>query len=101
MSAYDFALPTAVSVLTRRYRVTINNELAEFGECNNVQGLISVNFKRCETPEIVARTFYHEIGHAFAWESGLSSFMTTSTEEMFVENLSALLCQLRAEWGTK
>jgi hypothetical protein len=66
-----------------------------WGECDVENAIIKVNPKKCGNNPQILRTLWHEIGHAFCWESGLASTrLGADGEEMFVETFSALICDL-------
>lgn len=87
-------LPRKVRILTRVYQIKVNNEIQKYAECDRHNCVITINKKKCETPAVIAQTLWHEIGHAFAWESGMCNFLESMAEEMFVENFAALIIDL-------
>jgi Zn-dependent peptidase ImmA (M78 family) len=87
-------LPKRVKVLTRWYEIKIDNKMEAFGECHYKERIIKVNVKKCEKKDVVRQTFWHEVGHAWCWESGISNNTNSTTEEMLVESFAAVLIDM-------
>ncbi len=88
-------LPKKVRVLTRWYKVQRDDSIDAMGKCDWNKGIITINVGFHELPCQVTRTLWHEIGHAYSWESGLhSTKLTMDAEEFFCETFSALICDL-------
>lgn len=85
-------LKEAVQVLSREYQVKYGKLDEEFGNCCRIGTEITIDPEQCSNSEQIRRTFYHEIAHAFAWESGLTSAgITGNAEELFAEAMASFL----------
>lgn len=94
-----FKLPSSIKVLTETYKVRvvkglIESEQAE-GMCDPGKYTIYIDDSLLLTPRALKRTFYHEVGHAFAFECGLHECLAASSIEMFCQSFSALICQVK------
>lgn len=94
----QFKLPKRIRVLTEVYRVKLIKGLVERDGCDGCLDpylfLISLDNTLLNKPRALKRTFYHEVGHAFCFESGLHEFLSAQSLEMFCQNFSALICQM-------
>lgn len=87
-------LPKKIRVLTRMYTVRTNNKISEYGRVDRHTCVIEINRQKCERPEVVMQTFWHEVGHAWVWEAGICNFLNGQAEEMAVESFAALVIDL-------
>lgn len=85
-----FRLPKSIPVFGRNYMIAYNDKLDAYGICNRHQGKIEINPAQCETKELIIKTLWHEIGHAWCWEAGMCNFLTSQAEEMIVESFANL-----------
>lgn len=56
--------------------------------------VIDSSFKEKGKERALDKVFWHEVGHAFAFESGLHEFLSADAREMFAQTFSVFLCQL-------
>lgn len=85
-----YKLPKSIPILGRMYSITYNESLDAYGICNRHRATIEINPVRCENKELIIKTTWHEIGHAWTWESGMCNFLSAQAEEMVVESFANL-----------
>jgi hypothetical protein len=86
-----YKLPKTISILGRLYTISYNPDLTgAYGQCDKVRGEIQINPVACGSKELILKTTWHEIGHAWCWESGMSNFLSSQAEEMVVESFANL-----------
>lgn len=64
-----YRLPRKIPILGRVYSISYNETLDAYGICNRHKATIEINPVRCENKELIIKTTWHEIGHAWTWES--------------------------------
>ncbi len=91
--------PKQVTVLGKLYRVSYVRGLMERDECEGfcapAKFEIVIDRELLKYPEYARRTFYHEVGHAFAIESGLHETLSADSIEMFCQAFSSFICSLK------
>jgi hypothetical protein len=92
-------VPKQVNVLGETYKIRlvaglVTREHAE-GYLEPDKFLISLDSKLVENERYFWRVYWHEVGHAFAHESGLHEFMSAQALEMFCQAFSALMVQMK------
>lgn len=68
-----------------RYLMRLSGD--DFGGFDPETLTIRISKTRCQTPEAVWATVWHEMAHASLWVSGWGSFLTPKTEEAVVTAL--------------
>lgn len=90
-------LPKKISVLGHDYKIARVRGLMEKegieGSCSSHEFLISVDASLKGL--VLRRVLYHEIGHAYCYESGLHEIMSHQALEMFCQTFSGLLESLK------
>lgn len=91
-------IPKYITVLGEKYRVKVIKGLSEDqgldGLCDPHSFTILLDASLLRHPRALKRTFYHEVGHAFAFECGLSEFMSAAALEMFCQSFGSFVCSL-------
>lgn len=90
-------LPKKISVLGQEYKIKQVKGLMEKenieGSCSSHEYLISVDASLKGL--VLRRVLYHEIGHAYCYESGLHEIMSHQALEMFCQTFSGLIESLK------
>lgn len=85
-----------IKVLGETYRVVFKKNLMEseglegYADPHNYLIVVDASLKG----RARLKAFWHEVGHAFAFESGLHEFLSADAREMFAQTFSVFLCQL-------
>lgn len=92
-------VPKTVKVLGEVYNVRlveglINDEGAE-GMCCPTTYTISIDPTLLAEPRAFLKCYWHEVGHAFAFESGLHDSLSPQACEMFCQAFSNFICKLK------
>lgn len=88
-----------VRVLGEVYKVRlakglIEREQAE-GLCCPYTYTISIDASLIDNPRAFLKCYWHEVGHAFAFESGLHDSLSPQACEMFAQAFSNFVCKLK------
>lgn len=90
-------LPKKISILGQDYTIKPVKGLMEResieGSCSSHEFLISVDASLRGL--VLRRVLYHEIGHAFCYESGLHEILTGQALEQFCQTFSGLYESLK------
>jgi hypothetical protein len=79
-----------VPILGELYSVTFET-MPELGLCDFLECSIKLNADLKNHPDQLWRVLRHEIGHAFAYQSGLSDYMNAREQEMIAQLIGNLL----------
>lgn len=88
-----------IKVLGEVYKVSlveglIESEQAE-GLCCPTSYTISIDSSLTSSPRAFLKCYWHEVGHAFAFESGLHDSLSPQACEMFAQAFSNFICKLK------
>lgn len=90
-------IPRRVNVLSEVYLVKWQRGLREShgadGMCDPDKYTIYLDPALRSNARVLKRVLWHEIGHAYCFESGLHENLHLQAIEMFCQNFSALVCQ--------
>lgn len=89
-------LPKTVTVLGEVYKIKLVTGLME---ADGVEGFCDAHlYMICIDKSIkkraLAKVYWHEVGHAFAYESGLHEFLSPQAREMFAQTFSNFMCKI-------
>ena len=89
----------SITILGEVYKIKLIKGLME---SEGVEGYVEPHdYEICidaglaRNKRVFLRTFYHEVGHAFAFESGLHEFLSGQALEMFCQSFSKVMCDLK------
>lgn len=86
-----------IKVLGESYQIKLVDGLMDEGIeglCCPHQYLIKIDKSLFKNKRAYKKVLWHEIGHAFAFESGLHEFLSAQSLEMFCQTFSNFMCQL-------
>ncbi len=90
-------LPPRITVLSEVYKVKWKRGLAESqgadGMCDPMAYTIYLDASLKTNPRALKRIFWHEVGHAFCFESGLHENLPLAGIEMYCQAFSGFMCQ--------
>ena len=78
------------SILGEIYEISFE-DLKNLGECDALTCTIKLNSELKQNKEQLWRVLRHELGHAFAYQSGLSDYMNNREQEMFAQTMGNFL----------
>lgn len=86
-------LPTSITVLTQKY---IIKRVADLADKDGIDGYVeastfTIGLDSELVGQLLFKTFWHEVGHAFALESGLGESLSADALEMFCQSFSSFI----------
>ena len=87
-------LPKQVSVLGETYVIKRIASLMEREGCEGwcCSHTYTIAIDSSIKGRALAKVYFHEVGHAFAFESGLHEFMNPQSREMFAQAFANFMC---------
>ena len=89
-------LPKSVQILNAKYKIKFDKSLKDrnrVGECDLFDKIIMLD------PDLkddsLKQTLWHELIHAYQFESGLMQFMETQACEMMAESMASFIISVR------
>lgn len=89
--------PKSIMVLSEEYKIKLVDGLMERDQLEGYVDphsfTIYLDKSLQKNQRAFWRTYWHEVGHAFAMESGLHEVLSAQAIEMFCQNFSAVMIQ--------
>lgn len=87
-------LPKIVGVLGEVYKIKLVSKLMEREGCEGwcCSHTYTIAIDSSITGRALEKVYWHEVGHAFAFESGLHEFMNPQSREMFAQCFANFMC---------
>lgn len=93
--------PKKVKVLSETYTIKLSSDLLLTENAEGItypdRYLILIDKSLLKTPRAFHRALWHEIAHAYMFESGVHEFTSGQAIEMVAQSLSGFIIQLRSQ----
>lgn len=90
--------PKRITVLGQAYRIRVVSGLMRDHDAEGMylpqKRTILIDRELLEFPDYALRTLWHEIGHAYALESGLHESLSPDALEQFCQTFSAVVIEI-------
>lgn len=90
-----------IMILGESYKLIYKKGLSEreglegYADPHRYEIVIDSSFLEKGKERAHAKVFWHEVGHAYAFESGVHEFLGADAREMFAQTFSVFMCSLK------
>lgn len=92
-------IPKKITVLGEVYKIYVVEGLMETdgleGFCSGHEHKIAIDVLLVENPRVFWKVFWHEVGHALQFESGLHDSLSPDGREFFCQAFSQLMRDIK------